>query len=939
MVCIYRGINWLEMVFILSILGNSALVVLEEYRMHGLNSKWRFFIPIQVLFTCFTILLCDPALAFKPSNHDYINNEALKQVEVTTPDGTVLRFSDAAIEEIKEANRSVDYVIGGLQELWVSKLHCDDELIAECSAVLKEYKEDRIVSQADTSSPKLLRSVLGRALHTLQDFYAHSNWVNRMPGPNHTAPNEKLGIEIITPVGKSVPTCQTQYPDLLEGAGEAEVTTGYFNFTGAIGWGPPTGKCAHGLPADILGARFSAQAGINKDLAGAPFFVEARNVAVLATRAYVELVIQDILDYDNYNDKTISNYDYIRKILNSRATLGFVIDDTSSMGPSIKGVKQAIAKIIAKVESIPYVTPEEYMLVTFGDPTVGTPFVSSDPNDILAKVNAISASGGGDCPELSNSALLRAVNKAKFGSRIYVYTDASVKDSDRHLTDNVKAAAKRKGIFIKYILSGTCSPIDPIYEEIARETGGQVVMLENTESAVADSYSLIEPELTGDLEPLFILEETLGETPTNILFPVDSTMTSLVVAVHMDTKGDALLYRPDDSEVQAGDTDTTITELPNGRVINISSPEAGEWQLSVDGLSGVTYSLTVSGNTPLQLSRFGFVELKGKVAHEGYFPIDGDPITGISSTAMAKLFGPFADASFMLADESVSLVESPTLIQGADYAAEDDFVGTMVLQSGARFRAYVTGNDENGFTYIRAYPPTFQTQSVQVEALFMDSDREMIVGDEYRARFRVTNRGNDDSFMITVADDQEWIKEVSLTEVTLMLGDSAEVDVLLDVPEDTPADTVVTMTLVATSTTSPSTLNSALFGATAKVVTTPAPSVEGGGSDDHCFIATAAYGSYMAPQVMVLRNFRDEHLMTNELGRALVKFYYHTSPPIAEYIAQNEALRSLTRWLLAPIVYSVAYPGMVVLLIFGLILFVTAKKLMGSGLPFSIIRR
>jgi len=81
-----------------------------------------------------------------------------------------------------------------------------------------------------------------------------------------------------------------------------------------------------------------------------------------------------------------------------------------------------------------------------------------------------------------------------------------------------------------------------------------------------------------------------------------------------------------------------------------------------------------------------------------------------------------------------------------------------------------------------------------------------------------------------------------------------------------------------------------------------------------CFIATAAYGSYLDPHVAVLRTFRDTCLMTNRAGRAFVAFYYQYSPPLARLIARHAALRTVTRWALAPIVYGVIHP-----LIFGLI--------------------
>jgi hypothetical protein len=69
-----------------------------------------------------------------------------------------------------------------------------------------------------------------------------------------------------------------------------------------------------------------------------------------------------------------------------------------------------------------------------------------------------------------------------------------------------------------------------------------------------------------------------------------------------------------------------------------------------------------------------------------------------------------------------------------------------------------------------------------------------------------------------------------------------------------------------------------------------------------CFIATAAYGTPMAGEIEILREFRDEYLLNNPLGQALVDLYYRVSPPMAEFITEHPGLKPIVRAGLVPAV-------------------------------------
>lgn len=73
-------------------------------------------------------------------------------------------------------------------------------------------------------------------------------------------------------------------------------------------------------------------------------------------------------------------------------------------------------------------------------------------------------------------------------------------------------------------------------------------------------------------------------------------------------------------------------------------------------------------------------------------------------------------------------------------------------------------------------------------------------------------------------------------------------------------------------------------------------------SNSGCFIATAAYGSQVESYVNILRRFRDTYLLSSTLGLALVKVYYRYSPPIADLVANHDAIRLVMQWNLLPAV-------------------------------------
>jgi hypothetical protein len=83
-------------------------------------------------------------------------------------------------------------------------------------------------------------------------------------------------------------------------------------------------------------------------------------------------------------------------------------------------------------------------------------------------------------------------------------------------------------------------------------------------------------------------------------------------------------------------------------------------------------------------------------------------------------------------------------------------------------------------------------------------------------------------------------------------------------------------------------------------------SSQSSGPPSPCFIATATYGSEIAPEVALLRYFRDAQVLRTSAGRNFMQafnaFYYSFSPQVASFISANGIVRSSMKVILYPMI-------------------------------------
>jgi subtilisin-like proprotein convertase family protein len=733
-------------------------------------------------------------LAASPLSHTHISMTEDVFKELSREFFNLNKLSSSmrkAMGQITDADAEVDKLqqLGG-DQFDKSASHFDGEAFPESQNRLMVYSV-HVQNLLKNNLPEEARWYLGQALHTLQDFYSHSNWVEL----GNTGAFDRLGVRgdplnIRPPVTHD--TClnceRNDCPDCIEILTTNQLTTGYYG--GDDRPKPHAFKCSHGGRMDSS-SRGAYGAGLNKDTRACPLSPhwQLHEQAVAAAKEATRLYIRRI--------KEAVGVERAKLLFGVGPTLAFAVDTTGSMGSVIAQVRQQSIQIVDSRLGTDE-EPSKYVLVPFNDPEVGPVVETTDADEFKNALAALTASGGGDCPEPSMSGTLQALNATDAGGNLLIFTDATA--SDTEMSANVSALAQSKNVQVSPLLFGSCSPIDPAYVRLAKESGGQLFLLARAEAGSVTR--LADFNVRSNLVNLLSVSDSPAALPRSYTVPVDSTLSRITFSVSGGPG--VVVTRPDGTTLLPGDPGVSVVQLGFGAIYSVTAPAPGEWAVRLNNFNATglldDYTISVSGESDLSFDSFRFIESGGRPGHEGYFPIKGFPVAGQPAAVEARLtHGPAASAQFELRAPGGALLHSLTVEEVPHPEAAPvfkEYFGQLTLAAGD-YLAYVRGLDLNGKPYQRVLPGLIRPQTLKVTTPGL---RGLAPGRPSAYAIQVTNYGPADTFSVVGADDQNFIRALSPETFSLGAGQTREVAVELLPPAGAPVGTLATLTFTAQST-------------------------------------------------------------------------------------------------------------------------------------------
>ena len=350
-----------------------------------------------------------------------------------------------------------------------------------------------------------------------------------------------------------------------------------------------------------------------------------------------------------------------------------------------------------------------------------------------------------------------------------------------------------------------CGPVDPSYIRVANQTGGQPMFLQPSEAAKA--FHFVRESTRNNMGTVFWATSKFDGKAQTFEIPVDSVTQRITFSFSADTKGRKLtLTQPSGGTIVETTASTEITDLNCGRIVTLSTPEAGPWRAEVTGTG--RFWLQAQAQSDIYFITAEFVRKGGRLAHEGLFRIAGQPLAGIPATLRVSLSAKEAKSTaFRLISERGDTIKEVQMHADSSDREFLEFLGTLELPKEP-FRVGVAGRDTKGSAYQRFFPALFHAETVEVLPEHIVD--ELTAGTTTQVTFALRNVGASGTFKITVTDAHQFVSQVIPQELALGTGESASVRVQLTVPAGTAPGIGDDVVVVATSSAGPAASNSSV---------------------------------------------------------------------------------------------------------------------------------
>ena len=470
-----------------------------------------------------------------------------------------------SLESIAKINRFTD-----LDEQENEEAHFDSEKFDDGAKRLLLFKKAAIISIKSGNLPKA-RSFIGRLLHTLQDFYSHSNWVESISLDTvnvFLAKSNNLGniadkLTLACTYCDSKEQCKYNINQAL--SEKKLLTSGFFS---TVSKNKPSGKCSHGGFADKT--RENSHDGINKDKSSSPhgyLHLKAANLAEISTYNFFHDLRYEIGDV------------YFGELLGFKGnTIAIIFETDDILNKKIKTAENVFKKydLSTSVHNFIFSAPGINLLE------------AENLAIFLEKIDKIPIESIKKIPFFTR--IINALQKCEQNSIFYLHANILLLNVD--LNDEIIPLAVENNIVVNIVFDVSDDAYKPKkfdteLTRLAKVTGGSVWYLTDIDSLplLINADSQID-----NLQTILIVDiDEIKEINFDKFFYIDTTIENFYITISPNVKG--WIEKPSNERIDLNQN-TNMTQL----IFN--KPMYGQWRLNVNGKS---FSIKISATSGVMI--------------------------------------------------------------------------------------------------------------------------------------------------------------------------------------------------------------------------------------------------------------------------------------------------------------------------------------------------